>query len=486
VVEKERGDWQSDCKRTIINPQRTDEMSALVWGHHGLFKSVDGGETWVEEYIDTDYDQIHDLAVHPIHPQYLAAGTSSSSGGVEMSEDGGKSWRKCGRPPRGVYNLTFDPVDPDIVYVSEHDALYRSNDGCRTWDSIEQHGMSPFGFLEADPSRPRTLYHGSSDGVIVSSNGGNVWRRYGPNADPLLCPDIAMSPSDPDVLYLAAEAMDERRGVFHSGDGGLTWKIGMTALFANRVESIEWNPADPTIAYAGASTGYSGNGVFKTWDSGNTWSFSRIPGVVYASTGQGLNRSTDWGESWVHSATGLEAPPDCWIWGCGEYEWVTEVVFDPTDADVLYAITKVGAFRSADGGISWEVAREGMLICCELRVWSDECDAIAKTSGPLSCEGGPRGFAVDPDRPYTVYATTKFGTYRSYNRGGKWERITGSEETNPEAIVAVADGLLFGASDRAGVLRLNTSPMPSPRRDGRRVSTSGSITPKARLGQLHK
>ena len=267
---KSMGIGSRTAKAIIINPQRTDEMFALVWGDDGLFRSddsgetwnalafgegrtigilrysptpfilyvvdeydlfisADGGETWVEEYIDTDYDQIHDLAVHPIHPHNMAVATSTNSGGVEMSEDGGKSWRSCGRPPTGVYNVTFDPVDPDILYVPERDMLYRSNDGCRTWEPIEQPGMSPFGFLVADLSRPRTLYHGNLNGVIVSSNGGDDWRRFGPNADPLSCHDIAMTPSNPDVLFLAAEAMDERRGVFHSGDGGLAWKIGMRA-----------------------------------------------------------------------------------------------------------------------------------------------------------------------------------------------------------------------------------------------------------------
>jgi photosystem II stability/assembly factor-like uncharacterized protein len=622
---KSMGIGSRTARAIIINPQRTDEMFALIWGDDGLFRSddggetwnalafgegrtigilrysptpfilyvvdeydlfisADGGETWVEEYIDTDYDQIHDLAVHPIHPHNMAVATSTNSGGVEMSEDGGKSWRSCGRPPSGVYNVTFDPVDPDILYVPERDALFRSNDGCRTWDYIEQPGMSPFGFLVSDVSRPRTLYHGNSNGVIVSSNGGNDWRRFGPNADPLSCRDIAISPSDPEVLYLAAEAMDERRGVFHSDDGGLIWKIGRTALFANGVESIEWNPADPRIAYAGASNGYSGNGVFKTWDSGNTWSLlegteragpfvavdplapdtvyttttdwgilkstdgggtwsevwhglserriggievdhhqpgtlfvvfaedgydafrsddggttwlqltlpddadvvgiysdPRSPGVVYAATWQGLSKSLDWGESWASISVGLEAPDGCRIWGCGHYYLVNVLEFDPTDPLVMYASTEMGPRRTSDGGQTWENATEGILICC-----GAECDALTKTSGPIICKGGSLGFAVDPDRPSTLYTTTSLGTYRSYNRGDKWERITGPDQTNPEAIAAAGDGLLLGASDRAGALRLRTSPVPSPRRPGRRASPNGSRTPTAKFGQYQE
>ncbi len=614
----------------IINPQNPDELFSLAWPARGLFKSddggetwtslpfgehrdirilrysptpfklyvvdehdlfisADGGETWVGEGIDIAYGQIDDLSVHPIHSQYVAATTSADPHGVAMSEDGGKSWRSCGRPPRGANNVTIDPVDPNIVYVSERDVLYRSNDGCRTWDSIEQPGMSPFGFLVADPNRPGTLYHGNSNGVYVSSNGGNDWHPYGPDADPLSCQDLALSPSNPNVLYLAAEAMDEERGVFHSDDGGLTWKIGTTALFANRVGSIESNPANPAVAYAGANKGYRGNGVFKTWDSGVNWSFldgtegagkivavdplapdtvytttydweilkstdgggtwsvvwqglsglriggievdhhrpgtlfmlidgkfyeydayrsddggttwvqlampdgSQVtsiysdphsPGVVYAATYYRLFRSSDFGESWVSISTGLDTPPNCWEWACVDYHHVTDLNFDPTDPKTIYASTRVGPFRTSDGGAIWEPARNGMTVCCP-PAWSDECDEFTK-SVFLGCEGWPEGLAIDPNRPSTVYTATSLGTYRSYNRGENWELIIGPDKINPEAIVAVGDGLVLGASDRAGVLLLRTSPTPPPRRPSRRALPQGLSTPKARAGLLQE
>jgi len=619
---KSEGIGSRTTKAIVINPQRTDEMYVLVWGKGGLFKSVDGGETWlplefgerrdirilrysptpfvlylvieydlfisadsgetwVEEYIDTGFDQIHDLAVHPIHPQHMAVATSTNSGGIEMSEDGGRSWRDCRRPPSGVYIVAFDPVDPNIVYVPERDLFYRSDDGCRTWDPIGQPGMSPFGFLVADPNRPSTLYYGNSNGVIVSSNGGNDWHRFGPNDDPLSCADIAVSPSNPDVLYLAAQAMDERRGVFQSDDGGLTWKIGMTALFATRIESIGSNPASSAIAYAGASNSYSGQGVFKTSNSGSTWTFlegtekagpivavdpispetvyattadwgiqksqdggrtwfevwggwgdrriGRIevdyhragtlfaqidehyhdayrsddggetwvelelpldagfygifsdpssPGVVYAGTWQGLFKSSNWGASWVSISIGFETPENSWIWfPWGRYYLVEDLVFDPVDPQVMYAATLVGPFRTTNGGLTWELVRNGMSVCC-----GSGCDA----SGYPTCVGGPLGLAVDPNRPTTVYASTSLGTYRSYYRGERWELITDPEGTIVKSIKALGDGLLIGASGSAGVLRLSIPPRPSPRRPGRRALPQGSSTPKTRVGQHHE
>jgi len=145
----------------------------------------------------------------------------------------------------------------------------------------------------------------------------------------------------------------------------------------------------------------------------------------------------------------------------------------------MYAGTGMGPLGTFDGGQTWENATEGIPICC-----GAGCNAPTKTSGPVICEGGSLGFAVDPDRPYTLYTTTSLGTYRSYNRGATWERITEPDETNPEAIAAAGGGLILGASDRAGVLRLENSPEPPPRRPSRRVRTIGSKKPTIKSGQV--
>ena len=617
------------ARTIIINPQRPEQMFALVWGDAGLFRSDDGGETWYSlehwgeynhpslQFSTTPFvlylgvgeavfssadsgtswaemtnipDEAEGFVVHPDQPEFMAV--ILSTGGVALSEDGGASWEDCGKAAtKAMGRVIFDATDPSVVYGQTSDALYRSTDGCRSWTSFPEPRFNPPGFLVADPHRPFTLYASVWWEVLVSRNGGRDWRRFGPVIDPLRSHDMAISPTNPNVFYFAGEAMDDRRGVFRSNDGGVLWQIDTASMYATSIGGLAVNPADPKIVYAGANRygTYSGNGVFKSSDSGNTWSFlegtegagpivavdpispeivytttadwgilkstnsgqtwfevwrgwgdkriggievdhhragtlfvvkeefdhalyrsddggetwvklslpdvdevyridsdPRIAGVVYASTEQALFRSTDWGESWSHVSAGLETPVDCRPWWCGDYHWVTDVVFDPADTDVLYVGTEVGPYRSDNGGSTWEPAREGMLICCEMQIWSDECDGLLKTFRPPTCEGWPRGLAVDPDRPSTLYATTSFGTYRSYNRGGRWERIVGPEQTNPKTAIAVGNGLLLGASDSAGVLRLETSPVPPPRRPARRALPNGPSTPKAKFGQYQE
>lgn len=615
------------ARTIIINPQRPEQMFAMVWYDAELFRSDNGGETWHSlgfwenhnsaslqfsptpfvlflgvdgaVFTSTDSgtswaeitnipDEAGGFTVHPDQPEFMAV--ILSTGGVALSEDGGESWADCGEATTAAMRrVIFDATYPNVLYGQTLEVLYQSANGCRSWTSFPEPRFNPLGFLVSDPHRPFTLYASVWWEVLISRNGGRDWSRFGPVADPLRSHYMAFSPTSPNVSYIAAEAMDARRGVFRSNDGGVLWPIDMASMYANSISGLAVNPIDSTTVYAGANRygTYSGNGVFKTSDSGNTWAFLEgtegagpviavdpispeivyattadwgilkstdagqtwfevwqgwgdkriggievdhhragtlfvvkeehdhalyrsddggetwvklslpnvsevyridphpgIPGVVFASTEQALFRSTDWGESWVHASAGLETPVDCRPWWCGDFHGVTDLVFDPADNDVLYAGTEVGPYRSTNGGLTWEVVREGMLICCEGQVWSEECDARLKTFRPPTCEGWPNGLAVDPDRPSTVYATTSLGTYRSYNRGTRWELITDPEDLNAKSIYALGDGLLMGNSNSAGVLRLRVPPIPSPRRPGHRASPQGSSTPKAKADQI--
>jgi len=600
----------------IINPDRPDEMVVLGWYRSELYKSEDGGATWRalevgdgdsievlrsspapftlyattrrDIFVSTDsgetwskktdsLGEVRDLEVHPSRPELIIAAVAGD--GVVVSEDGGASWSECGPIAGGAYHVAFGPFNPNVVYARDWEKLYRSVSGCHGWGVIDQPDLNRYGFLVADPSRPRTVYADTLNGPIVSSDRGKSWREFGPDLNPLSSYDMAISPLDPNRIYLAAETLDERRGVFRSDDGGLSWEIGTHGFYVNSISTVVFDPSDSTIGYAGASKGGRGNGVFKTSDSGWSWTFldgtegagpcvaidplapgtvytasanggvlksidagetwtevwgglsgRRIGGievdphrsgtlfiliagqsyeyeayrsddggetwvqltrpggvtvvgiyldphsvgVVYAATYYRLFRSSDFGESWVSISEGLDTPPNCWEWGCADYHVVTDLNFDLTDSQTMYASTRVGPFRTTNGGLTWEAVRNGVTICC-FPVWSDECDELTEPA-PFTCEGWPEGLAVDPNRPSTVYTATSLGTYRSYNQGDNWELIIGPDQINPEAIIAVGDGLVLGASDRAGVLRLTTSPVPPPRRPGRRALPQGSST----------
>jgi photosystem II stability/assembly factor-like uncharacterized protein len=74
------------------------------------------------------------LAVHPTQPQTLYAGGDT---GLFVSQDGGASWEKRNAQEDlpTIWSLAIDPIDPMILFAGTGPAgVYRSQDGGRQWE----------------------------------------------------------------------------------------------------------------------------------------------------------------------------------------------------------------------------------------------------------------------------------------------------------------------------------------------------------------
>jgi photosystem II stability/assembly factor-like uncharacterized protein len=123
-----------------------------------------------------------------------------------------------------------------------------------------------------------------------------------------------------------------------------------------------------------SDTVYVGNvaGIFKTTDGGASWS-SINPGVypqvlvvdrqnsqtIFAGTISGILKSVDGGANWHSANLGLGTTPGS-QGRPGPYAGVSALTIDPETADILYAATNVGLFKSRDGGASWVDANAGL------------------------------------------------------------------------------------------------------------------------------
>jgi photosystem II stability/assembly factor-like uncharacterized protein len=130
------------------------------------------------------------------------------------------------------------------------------------------------------------------------------------------------------------------------------------------VTAIAINPTDPAVMYAP-----SGLSVFKTVDGGVNWfttgsltpegvyitAFAvdwRNPGTLYAGTqSAGIFKSTDGGTNWTAINTG--------IYPSEPFYQTYTLTIDPVDPAIVYAGTRVRAFRTADGGMSWTMLTVG-------------------------------------------------------------------------------------------------------------------------------
>jgi len=111
----------------------------------GLWKSIDGGDSWTEltgnEGLPGGTWGISGITVSRANPDNLYAIVEAAAGGVFRSRDGGKTWTRTnqerGLRQRAWYysRIYADPADEDTVYVLNV-AFHRSKDGGRTFATI--------------------------------------------------------------------------------------------------------------------------------------------------------------------------------------------------------------------------------------------------------------------------------------------------------------------------------------------------------------
>ena len=155
----------------------------------GLFKSTDDGETWtlLPSTTNSAFQYINEVLVHTNSDVYVA----TSQGGLFRSQDGGESWEKVlGTSLSGASNNEFH----DIYFMEANQTFYASND----------------------------------NSVFKSTTGGRgEWTNIG-TAKPgfptnLNRAELAVCPSDPDILYVLGAVGNSASNVFASYDGGENW-----------------------------------------------------------------------------------------------------------------------------------------------------------------------------------------------------------------------------------------------------------------------
>jgi len=161
-----------------VHPKQPDFVFAATEG--GLFRSKNGGETWMQLTIAENPAQarVRAVAVDPFNPQHILAGMDSVmqsvavTPGIFLSLDGGITWQAAYAgliPESSIHHIVFDPVRAQTVYVSDtFSGFYRSTDGGSTWAQINN-GLT---------NRAVTGIAITSDGehIYAATDGAGVFR----------------------------------------------------------------------------------------------------------------------------------------------------------------------------------------------------------------------------------------------------------------------------------------------------------------------
>ena len=255
--------------------------------------------------------------------------------------------------------------------------------------------------VQGVPSEPGVFYAAFGSGNLwKTENNGLSWRAIFEDQSALGIGDIAIAPSNPDIIYLGSgESLKKARnftmpgtGVFRSDDGGESWRnLGLHDSW--HIGEIVINPVDPDIAYVAVMGHFwstnENRGIYRTVDGGSTWEHVLYidektgandivishsdPSVLYVSMWEnnpgiygpntGIYKSTDGGASWVHLTNGLPAGPKTGRTGLAVSYQNPDKVYALIDNLNKEKDKAAECYRSLDGGLNWErTHREELLI----------------------------------------------------------------------------------------------------------------------------
>jgi PKD repeat protein/photosystem II stability/assembly factor-like uncharacterized protein len=329
--------------------------------------------------------RINALAFHPTDPKILYIG--APSGGFWISTDYGASWHTTTDqlPSLGVSSIAIDYDNPLVIYIGTGDrdagdaagiGVLKSFDGGETWE-LHNNGMgnATVGRLLIHPDDPQILWAATSIGIFKTTNGGENWQnKKGGNFK-----EIVMKPDAADVMYACTGG-----SFYRTDNGGATWVQINSGLPGGSRGVIAVTPANPQLVYVMLANGDSFKGLYKSTDAGlNFTVMSTSPNIMSwgcngGSGGQawydldlaadplnpevlfagGVNcfKSPDGGASWAISSH--------WWGDCGVpsvHADLHVLEYNPLDGR-LYAGNDGGIYWTGDQGSSWHEISDGLAI----------------------------------------------------------------------------------------------------------------------------
>ncbi len=431
----------------------------------GVYKTTDGGTTWNKVLAGSNASTgCSMLTMDSQDPKTLYAGMwdfrrkgwtfrsggdgpeAASGSGLFKSSDGGHTWAPLddqtakGLPPKpwGRVAVTVAPSKPNVVYafieaVPPRNALYRSDDGGRTWemkDRSQNMIWRPFYFanLIVDPKNENRVF--KPDGpLIMSTDGGSSFNIVsgGTHGDHH---DLWVDPNNTDRLIAGDDG-----GLWFSTDGGDKWWKGNN-LPISQFYHVSVDMDRPYNVYGGLQdnsswigpSAYPGGITNSRWENmyggDGFWMFAdpTDQNYVYAEAQGGaigrVNRKT-------HEVRDIQPLPN---YGEGKlrWNWNTPIHISPTRNGTIY----IGAqflFRSRDFGQTWDRISPDLTTNDPEKQKQEQSGGVTVDNSSAETHTTIFAIAESPRNPLEIWAGTDDGNLQVTRDGGKaWTNVTGN------------------------------------------------------------
>ena len=499
----------------------------------GLWKSTNDGATWTNLTDHLPSISVSGIVISYANPDHIYILTGDGDGdrngasrrfglnfvslGVFKSVDGGDTWQETGvmNNVGAGYQLVQDPNDPDVLIAAAAGGIYRTDDGGASWDRKLQGRTYDVCFK---PGNSQRLYATQLGQFFYSTNNGNGWisnALFLPAIDTNGRMQIAVTQNDPSVVYVVSgPALDSAfAGLWKSTNEGLVFDRQSTSpniLGAEDDGSGTRHSSAYNLCMAAASN--NANRVivaaltaWRSVNSGVDWinstsydetdnfpyihpdihdlQYNALNHHLYAATDGGLYKSTDHGINWTDLSEGIETTMfyhlRTWngsspkmLAGCHDngikyrrgsdkvWHHVTQadgfdIAFNPLNGEPGYGSSNSGITRySNDGNSASSVTPPGDTVWFKtLAVHNTRPDTVILGSWDIrySHDGGSNwttagqsgSWAVTscPSNNSKFYAAggddssagdeTNSGAYRSTDIGVTWTEISGNDGFPP-------------------------------------------------------